>query len=193
MNYVYHGSKTSGLKTIEPRISTHKQKVVYASTNPCIATIFLKASGGDLVFLLGGRGTLEKPAYLVERLPGVFNTIFNNSGSIYTLDAAGFEYKEGFWNGEVVADTTQRVIEEKRIENILEKLKKYEETGALKIYNYPNRPNDIPLDNRDLIDKYISLYNSGNPNCIKELLNIYPEFTEEVTNKLNEFEKGIVL
>lgn len=54
------------------------------------------------------------------------------------------------------------------------------------IYKYPNRPNFIPLDNSDLIDKYIGFYNSGNECAINNLLNIYPEFTHQVKLRLNK-------
>ncbi len=51
MEYVYHGSKVNGLKVIEPNISTHQQKLVYATKSPCIATIFSSNSGSDLCML----------------------------------------------------------------------------------------------------------------------------------------------
>ena len=85
MNYVYHGSKINDLKIIEPRISTHQQNLVYATKSPCISTIFLSNGGSDLVYALGGEGTKENPAYLVERIPQIFDKIYNGTGSIYTL------------------------------------------------------------------------------------------------------------
>lgn len=184
MNCVYHGSKISGLKIINPNKSTHQKELVYATLSPCIATIFLSNGGSDLVYVLGGRGTKEKPAYLIERLPGVFDKIFNGSGSIYTLNGDSFEHREGFWNAEVVSDKTQFVIKEEKIENIKEKLKEYEENGLLNIYRYPNRIGSIPLDNSDLIDKYINFYNMGHTKSIEQLLSLYPEFTDEVNNRV---------
>ncbi len=90
MNYVYHGSKVKGLAVIELRVSTHQQNLVYATKSPCIATIFLSNGGSDLIYALGGQGTIEKPAYLVERLPGMFDKIFSGEGSIYTLNGESF-------------------------------------------------------------------------------------------------------
>ena len=186
MNYVYHGSNVKGLKVIEPRVSTHQQNLVYATKSPCVATIFLSNGGSDLVYVLGGQGTNEKPAYLVERLPGVFNKIFSGEGSIYTLNSEPFNYKEGFWNAEVVAEESQMVLKEEKIDNILEKLEEYKKEGVLKLYRYPERPDFIPLDNSDLIDKYIHFYNTGHYNSINELLALYPEFAEEVSNRLSQ-------
>ncbi len=186
MEYVYHGSKISGLKEIEPRVSTHLQSLVYATKSPCLATIFLRDDGGDLVYHLSGTGTSESPACLVERLPGIFNKIYSNGGSIYTLDGSQFKERDGFWSGEVVAEGKQQVLNEEKIDNVLERLEEYTKTGILKLYHYPDRPDSIPLDNSDLIDRYIKHYRNGHVNSIVNLLNLYPEFTEEVNNRLGK-------
>lgn len=192
MNYVYHGSKISGLKVIEPRVSTHQQNLVYATKNPCIAAIFLSDGGNDLVYVLGGQGTKEKPAYLVERLPGMFDKIFSGEGSIYTLNGETFSYKEGFWNAEVVSEGPQKVLKEEKVDNILSKLEEYQEEGTLKLYKYPDRPDFVPLDNSDLIEKYIKFYDMGHSNSINQLLTLYPEFTEEVNNRLDNVQSKVV-
>ena len=186
MNYVFHGSKTSNLMEIEPRISTHQESLVYAAKSPCIATVFLSNGGNDLVYVLGGQGTKEKPAYLVERLPGSLSKIFNNNGSIYTLDDNSFVPREGLWDAEVVAKGIQKVLREEKIDDVLVTLEEYVTEGILKLYRYPDRPNFIPIDNSDLIDKYIRFYQMGNLGDIKRLLSLYPEFEDEVNSRLEK-------
>ena len=122
MDYVFHGSKQSDLKEIQPRVSTHQQNLVYATKSPCIATIFLNNGGSDLIYALGGQGTKEKPAYLVERLPGLFDKIFSGNGSIYTLSGEQFQQRDGFWSAEVVAEGPQQVLKEEKVDKVLDEL-----------------------------------------------------------------------
>lgn len=71
-------------------------------------------------------------------------------------------------------------------ENILKELEKEEENGNIVIYRYPTRPSDVPLDNSDLIDKYIEYEKNGLDNATDLLLNIYPEFTPIVERKIKD-------
>ncbi len=151
MNYVYHGSNISGLKFIEPRKSTHQKKWVYAAKNKCVAALFLNKGSGDLTTKIKGSGTKKDPIIFVERLPGIFDKILNVSGFIYTLKGSSFEEGKTSWPAEVVSDKKTKVISEEKIDNLYDKLKEFEQEGLIKIYNYPNRPKDIPIDNTDLI------------------------------------------
>lgn len=91
------------------------------------------------------------------------------------------------WKGEVISFETKIKVENKRYyKNILESLLHKEKKGNIMIYKYPNRPNFIPLDNSDLVDKYIGFYNSGNEHAINDLLSIYPELAHQVTTRLNK-------
>lgn len=104
MKYVYHGSKISGLKEIEPRKSTHGKEWVYATKSKCIATIFLKNYGSDFTYVLSGKGTKENPAIIVERKPRMFEKMFSNGGSIYTLSGEDFIEGQTSWSAEVVTE-----------------------------------------------------------------------------------------
>lgn len=44
----------------------------------------------------------------------------------------------------------------------------------------------MPLDNSDLMDKYIYFESVGIKNAIKQILRIYPEFEEVVAEKITE-------
>lgn len=52
------------------------------------------------------------------------------------------------------------------------------------MYFYPDRPPFIPLDNSDLIEKYITYERNGVNGAIESLLSVYPEFEESVNNKI---------
>ena len=54
------------------------------------------------------------------------------------------------------------------------------------MYYYPDRPEyiDIPLDNSDLIEKYINFDKKGHRGAIDNLLEIYPELKDKVFSKL---------
>ncbi len=64
--------------------------------------------------------------------------------------------------------------------NILDAIIEEEKQGNISIYRYPNRPKNMPLDNSDLIERYISFENQGLTGSISELLSIYPEFSSRV-------------
>ena len=104
MDYVYHGSKIQGLKKLEKRSSTHQQEWVYATPSKAVATIFINNGGSDFFYSLGGIGTTENPVVLVERKEGMFDKIFNLSGSLYTLKGDNFESGKTGWKAEVVSE-----------------------------------------------------------------------------------------
>ena len=177
MNYVYHGSNTPNLKTINKRKSTHMKEWVYATPSKAIATIFLSKKGGDLYYSLSGNG-IDEPIKLVERKPGMFKEIFNCDGYIYKLDSKNFKSGLTNWSAEVVSDKDEEVISSEYIENIYEELLKLNQENKIKLYLYPNRPEFIPLDNSDLIPKVINWKNNGFD--ISKFYELYPELVEKL-------------
>lgn len=63
----YHGSSTAGIKTLEPRRSTHGN-YVYATNDKSLAIIFAQRCGGNLIYSLFRNGK-DEPWSLVERVP----------------------------------------------------------------------------------------------------------------------------
>lgn len=182
---VYHGSPYSNLKYIEYNKSTHQINAIYASYNLVIAMMFMGRGNGDLDTVKG----LFKDdiPYIVERRKGILDKLYNHDGYIYELDDVTFSYYDYLWKGEVISFETKIKVENKKYyKNILESLLDEEKNGNIMIYKYPNRPNFIPLDNSDLVDKYIGFYNSGNEHAINDLLSIYPELAHQVTTRLNK-------
>lgn len=154
MEYVYHGSKVHGLKTLIPHQSTHGT-YVYATESKEIATIMSKRCGDDATYSLSKD---EDGKYaLVERIPHAFEKMFSNDFSLYTLDSSLFKnINTGFT--EVVSEVEVPVIKEEAYINLMEAINKLVEDGVINIYYYPNRPKSIPDDDRDLIDKIRKVY-----------------------------------
>lgn len=181
-NIVYHGSDNGNLEFIRANISTHQKKCIYASENKVVAMLFMGKGMGDLdtVKLYNN----EIPI-LVERREGLLEKIYNKPGYIYELYATTFNHYEYLWEPEVISfEKALKPIKKVYYDNILNALIKEERNGNIKIYRYPNRPNYIPLDNSDLIDRYISFEKQGIEHAVDNLLEVYPEFKDKVLEKL---------
>ncbi|MCH5166389.1 MAG: hypothetical protein J1F35_00720 [Erysipelotrichales bacterium] len=154
MEYVYHGSKVHGLKSLTPHESTHGT-YVYATACKEIAIIMSKRCGDDATYSLTTNkdGKLD----LVERLPHAFAKMFSNAFSLYTLDASSFKNINTGFN-EVVSEVEVTVIKEEEYSNLMDALNKLVEDNLINIYYYPNRPDYIPADDSDLIDKIRNTY-----------------------------------
>ena len=183
MGYVYHGSHNKGIKRLEPRKSTHGV-YVYATTYKELATIFSGKCGDDLTYTIY-RNDPSEPWILVERVPSGFDVMFNNGASIYTLDDSSFkDIHTGF--SEVESEVGVDTLKEEEIENVYEELKKLDSDGKIKMYNYPNKPMDIPMDDSDLIEKEIEYCNRSNVPIKKELFNRLVYLHPNLINKVND-------
>lgn len=149
MEYVYHGSKIHNLKTLKPHESTHGN-YLYATPNKIVAILMSKCCGSDITYTLSGDGNGHYD--LIERIPNALDKMYANDASIYTLPSESFkDIHTGF--NEVVSKESVDVVYEEYIPNLYEKLNELEEYGYINIYYYPDRPNYIPEDDSDLVDK----------------------------------------
>ncbi len=181
---VYHGSPNGNMDKITPHKSTHKKECIYASTSKVVSLLFVGKGHGGLDTMIAD---IDGKLILVERRPNVLNSIYNKGGYIYELDAKTFKHYDYLWSKEVISfEKELKPLNKTYHKNILESLIEEEQKGNLKIYKYPNRPENVPLDNSDLIDKYIKFEKSGLTGAINDLLEIYPEFTNAVKTKLEE-------
>lgn len=153
MDYVYHGSKTSEIKRMEPRESTHGEKWVYATTSRELAMI-MAVHMTDINAMVKGEGTKKNPIVIVERKPGVFKKFLQQGVTVYTLDGADFKPATS-WGGEVVSDQPQEVLKEEYIENVFSELEKAKEQGVLEMCPYKDRKKYISADNSDLIPQIL--------------------------------------
>lgn len=173
-NYVYHGSSISGLKSLKPSKSTHNKLWVYASKTREAAIIFISNKGSDLYYDLSSNNDLIE---LTERKKGMFEDIFNVSGSIYYLDSNDFIDNQTGWSMEVVSDKEVNIIKEEHIDNVYDEIIKLSNEGRIKLYLYPERPNRIPLDNNDLIPR-VKRWEQNGYN-VQKFFDLYPELVDK--------------
>lgn len=175
---VYHGSPCGDLKELTRKVSTHQKACVYATKNAVIALLFMGKGMGDLDTVISYSSNGE--VTLVERRPGVLEKLYLKSGYLYELDGANFEHYDYLWEPEVISFSDEPVLRCTKIDNILQQLLLMQEQGKLNIFRYPDRPSFIPLDNSDLIEKYVGFSKMGHSNAISDLLRVYPEFQDRV-------------
>lgn len=181
-NIVYHGSPVGNLKEIFSSQSTHMKKCIYASKSKVVAFLFMGKGNGDLdIAIFSQNGQL----CIVERRKGVLKNLYDKSGYLYVLNGETFNHYDYLWSKEVISFEEKLIpICVVDIENILEELFLEEKLGNIKIYKYPSRPENIPLDNSDLINKYINYEKKGLKGSITKLLELYPEFENKIDTKL---------
>ena len=179
---VYHGSPKGDIEIFKPNVSTHQINCIYATDNKTIALLYMSRSNGDLdtdIEIKDGK------IILVERRAGVLDNIYNKGGYLYELDGESFNHYDFLWDAEVISyEENLKPIRKTYYDNILKEIEKAELSGEIIIYRYPNRPKEIPLDNSDLIDKYISFYKMGNKGIIDKFLMLYPELKEKTFAKM---------
>ncbi len=187
MKELYHGSQEKGITKLEPHKSTHGN-YVYATPYKELAIIFSGRCGDDCTFTIY-RNNEKEPWQLVERIPEAFPTMFNNSSSIYTVDATNFkDIHTGF--AEVVSEVAVNINKEEQLANVYDAIKKLATEGKVQLYIYPNRPPYIPQDSSDLIDKQIKQEQRDNIPTTKQsferIVLLHPYLIEKVNTKMAE-------
>lgn len=179
-NLVYHGSPYSGLKELKIKKGSHNLECVYATSNPAVPIIFMGKGRGDLDISISVDE--EGQVVLTERREGVFEEIYKGkSGYLYTLSGENFKHYDFLWPPEVISMQNELVLSEEKIDDIYERLLECVKKGQLQLNFYPNRPKEMPLDNRDLIPKYIRYFKAGKQEALEELLSVYPEFAGDLS------------
>ncbi len=195
MGILYHGSKEHNLKKLEPRKSTHGT-YVYATPEKALAVHFSKRCGDDLTYSIGHFSKDVEAWELVERIPGAFEKMYSNDSSIYTISDETFkDIKTGF--REVVSTTAVDVISEEYYASVYAAILKLEEEGQIKIYRYPHKPNSIPLDDSDLLDKWRhykkNLGREFSQPDFERLVFLYPSLLDKINELAREFHYDIHL
>lgn len=190
MGIVYHGSKVHGIKRLEPRKSTHGE-YVYATPEKVLALNFSARCGDDLTFDIAHFDTSKDgPWELVENIPGAFDRMYSNSSSIYILSDETFkDIHTGF--EEVVSDVGVDVIKEEYCENVFDGLLSAEKEGLVKIYRYPNKPQNMKPDGSNILDKWRKYKNKLNMTFTKEsfdrLICLHPSLMKKINELIKEF------
>lgn len=183
---VYHGSPNGDIQELVANRSTHQKKCIYATDNKAIAMMFMGKGKGDLDTVIAVEDGIP---VLVERRAGVLDMLYNKPGYMYELDGSTFEHYDFLWSPEVISfEESIKPLRVTYYESVMDALCVEEQLGRIVIYRYPDRPLEIPLDNSDLIDKYISFQERGIEGAIASLLEVYPEFSDIVKERLQEKE-----
>jgi len=160
MEYVYHGSKESGLKSLKPSKAGYNKKYVYAATDISFAAIFINKPGGSLVAKYK-RDEASIP-YYCERKRGIFNKNYSKQkGSIYVLEKEHFKHLKNLWSEELVSEKEVPVVKEIKIKDLKKFLLDLEKEGKFRVIYYKDRLKHFPRDDiaiertkEELVKKY---------------------------------------
>lgn len=112
---LYHASCVSGLKILEPHVSTHKIPYVYAIRSKMTAMLF-GAPKDDFDLLVDVEN--GKPV-LYECYPDALKKVYSGkSCSMYTVEETGFLKGVTGWDEELVCPSPVHVVREEKIEDI---------------------------------------------------------------------------
>lgn len=131
---VYHVSPTAGLKTLKPRVSTHKKAYVYAIDNMVTGMLFgAKHDDFDFIISTDEHGTPT----VYECYPDAFKKVYQGSScSVYAVDAHSFQRGVTSWTPELVSEEEVEVIKEIAIDDLYARLLTEEQKGTLNLFRY---------------------------------------------------------
>ena len=182
--YVYHASEVHGLKVIRPAVSTHGEKWVYAAKDLVMAALFLSGKGGDLTCAIGREGGIP---YVCERFAGAFEHRYGGvSGSIYVLPGESFVEGRTGWEEEVVSEEEVYPVEEIRVEDAKGFLEELAREGKLRILLYPERVEEIPEDDEDLVYRGIVWTRQWGEVILEEFKRYHPHLISRIREGLRE-------
>ena len=131
---LYHVSRTSGLKTLQPHGSTHKKAYVYAIDNLVTGLLFgTKQDDFDFIISTDEEGNPT----VCECYPNAFQSVYQGkSCSVYEVDEIGFQRGMTSWKPELVCESEVSVMRETVVEDLYKRLLEEEQNGRLKICRY---------------------------------------------------------
>lgn len=150
---LYHVSNISGLKCIEPRISTHGKAYVYATENLVTSLLFgVHQDDFDFIIDTDKDGTPE----IYECYENALNIHYNEMQcSIYQLEDSGFLKGQTSWESELVSEQTTSVEKEIIINNLYQRLLAEESNGNLIIHRYEKSLEYKHLISTHIVDRLI--------------------------------------
>lgn len=145
---LYHVSPKSGLKTLQPHLSTHKKAYVYAIENMVTGLLFgVKMDDFDFIISTDDQGV----PCVYECYPDAFRKIYQGKAcSVYAVDDDGFMRGMTSWSPELVCEKEVDVVKEIVIDDVYERLSEEEQNGNLKLFRY-----DFCDEYRKIIAKHI--------------------------------------
>lgn len=181
---LYHGSKFLIKDYLEPRSSRviNNEKAVFATSSKSLALAFMGDSSDNEIEL----GVINGILYMVEKKPNVFSKYFDKKqGYLYTLSNKNFhsDQRLGMKKYEFVSDKKVKILKTKKINNVLDSLKK----SKIKLIKYDKidfiHLSDKTLKNLDInySDIWKKVYNINSNKKIKKIGIVH------ISNKLDYF------
>lgn len=131
---VYHVSDTSGIRVLQPRVSTHKKPYVYAIDNLVTGLLF-GVRKDDFDFLI--TTDQEDRPVVYECYPDAFRQKYEGrSCSIYELSEEGFVRGATSWTPELVSERETPVLRETAVTDLYSRLLEEEKQGNLVLQRY---------------------------------------------------------
>ena len=180
-NYVFHSSKIGGLKYLEPRESTHQQRWVYATKDLATAALFLGENFDFICQVLTKNG---KPI-VYEQFEGALEQAYAGKGGyIYKLPAESFEEGQTGWSGEVTSKAKVQIAEEIKIDDALKLIKKLERQDQLRVYLFPEKPQNVPTDKSDIVERAVDWIPKFGEKVLKQVEEYHPDVLHRVISEL---------
>lgn len=147
---MYHGSNQHySILKANSKFNNKKENVIYASPDYSFALSYAGAQWNDLDI---NQSVYNGKIYLTEIQPNKFEEIYDRPGYIHIISSKTFKPFHGL---EYVSTDDAHVIEVKKINNVLNELKK---SKNVKLYFYPNLPPFIK-DREEYIQNTIKRWN----------------------------------
>lgn len=147
---LYHASCVSGLKRLEPRVSTHQTPYVYAIRSKLTAMLFgaPKDDFDLLIDLEDGRPVLY------ECYPAALKKVYSGKQcSIYTVSENGFLTGMTGWEEELVCPTSVTVVGEEVVEDIYTQLMRASENEQCTIHFFAPEENYLSFLREELQER----------------------------------------
>lgn len=149
---LYHISKTAGLKTLKPQVSTHKKAYVYAIENPVTGLLF-GAPHDDFDFIISEKNGIP---VIMECYPDAFRLMFEGKKcSVYEVGEDGFMRGMTSWSPEFVSENEVAVIREIPVNDLYSRLLTEEANGNLMIRRYEDTAEYKSLISEHIVDRLI--------------------------------------
>lgn len=131
---LYHVSQKTGLKTLQPHVSTHKKAYVYAIEN-MVTGILFGAKQDDFDFIIST--DKNNMPIIYECYPDALKKIYQGkSCSVYEVSDKDFKRGMTSWSPELVCESEVEVINEIVIKDLYQRLLEEEQNGKLEIHRY---------------------------------------------------------
>ena len=150
---LYHVSSKSGIKKLEPRVSSHKKPYVYAINNLVTALLF-GARKDDFDFLMDEDELGRTVVY--ECYPNAFEKVYSGKGCyVYEVAEEGFLRGMTSWEPEFVCEDAVEVKREIAIEDLYQRLLMEENAGNLILYRYTDDLEYKKIISEHIVDRII--------------------------------------